>query len=129
MNTDIDYQFLASKLPGLSKTQTLWLNRLIDWQSTGGSLVAYAEKQQLKYTSLIMWRKWFRNTSQSTEILVSSEVSSQGKPLFYKLDPSLLPAIDDHLSLLFKFPNGIECTITSTQHQVLSLMDGLAKLR
>lgn len=128
MKTDIDYQFLASKLPGLSQKQTLWLDRLIDWQSTGGSLVAYAEKQQLKYTSLIMWRKWFRNKSQSTEILASSEVSSQGKPLFYKLDPSLLPAIDDHLSLLLKFPNGIECTITSTQHQALSLMDGLAKL-
>ena len=70
MKTDIDYQLLAAKLPGLSQKQTLWLERLIDWQSAGGSLVAYAEKQQLKYTSLIIWRKWFRNKAQSSEILV-----------------------------------------------------------
>jgi len=118
-----DFQIDVSRLTSPTATQLFWLHHLEQWQKTTLSLADYARQQDLKYINLNSWLRWVRKHMMADVKLVSPLLFNKVSIINDK------PALNNHLSVYVKLPNGIAFEMNkASQEDLLHLLSGLASL-
>lgn len=127
MNSEYNFECLATQFVEATPKQRLWIDRLIAWQHSGLTLAEFARVNDYAYSNLSAWRLRMQHKfRQPHQMPFGITDSLTDRPLFQQLKPSI-PATDT-LSLVVKLPNGIECRLTTDQVQVIHFIQGLAQL-
>lgn len=88
-------------------TQRLWSERIVAWQKSGLSQVAYCQQHQLTYGTFIYWRSYLKKHSSGHKVSVPSTFipitikADKATPLVLQIAEQyrieLRPGFDPHL--------------------------------